>query len=36
MFNIRFNVYIFNSLKGFTKTKNGDKIIKIGAIFLAI
>ena len=36
IFNIRFNIYIYNSLKGFTKTRNGDKIIKVGATSLII
>ena len=32
IFNIRFNIYIYNSLEGFTKTKNNDKNIKIKTI----
>ena len=31
IFNIKFNIYVCNSLKGFIKTKNSDKTIKAGA-----
>ena len=36
IFDIRSNIHICNSLKGFIKTKNSDKIIKAGATPLII
>ena len=36
MFDIEFNIYICNSLKGFIKTRYSNKIIKMGATPLAI
>ena len=36
IFNIKSNIHIYNSLKGFTKTKNGDEIIKAEATPLTI
>ena len=36
MFDIGFNIYIYNSLKGFIKIRNSNKIIKIKATFFII
>ena len=36
IFDIRSNIHIYNLLKGFTKTRDSDEIIKIGTIFFII
>ena len=36
IFDTRSNIHVCNSLKGFTKTRDGDKIIRAGTTPLAI
>ena len=36
IFDIRFNIYIYNLLKGFMKTKDNNKIIRIEITLLII